>query len=353
MNFGTTAILAIMWICTLIRESSSNLSINITLRMISNASNDLLLCPGDWVELSCEHTNITFDPAWRVRGKGLPNVGLATFTGERGIPNHKITIDTNTEDVLLIHPLRSEFNDYVYTCLYSIQGRDVTSSPVQLKVANLTEPVLDVRVYNITATSAAVMWSYVDTCKAVVGFQISLKDFTGAIVSNKSVPAGSRRAVLTDLRPLAQYQVLVMIKIKGGSISTAAMKVFNAGRRQSDDIIIQGGDSTRTCEEDLIVCAMLISVVTLIISIFAILLVVVVTCKVRRGCSRRQSSAQGDGHMISHMTCHTCSSPRSDSSSWYSSGRPLMGSQSENEMGLGSTSVLGELMLDKQNGTIV
>ena len=104
--------------------------------MISNASNDLLLCPGDWVELSCEHTNITFDPAWRVRGKGLPNVGLAMFTGERGIPNHKITIDTNTEDVLLIHPLRSEFNDYVYTCLYSIQGRDVSSSPVRLKVAS-------------------------------------------------------------------------------------------------------------------------------------------------------------------------------------------------------------------------
>ena len=148
-------------------------------------------------------------------------------------------------EVLCVQP-KGLYIQYMYVGLE--KSILIANFPFVSMHTDLTEPVLDVRVYNITATSAAVMWSYVDTCKAVVGFQISLKDFTGAIVSNKSVPAGSRRAVLTDLRPLAQYQVLVMIKIKGGSISTAAMKVFNAGRRQSDDIIIQGGDSARTCK---------------------------------------------------------------------------------------------------------
>ena len=102
--------------------------------MDPESSSKGVLCPGDRVEFYCEHTATPYDPAWRVRGKGLPEIGLAKFGGQDGLPNHMIVEDTQTREVLRIDPLQLDFNEYTYTCLYSIRGKDVSSSPMQLNI---------------------------------------------------------------------------------------------------------------------------------------------------------------------------------------------------------------------------
>ena len=62
--------------------------INISLTMDPESSSKGVLCPGDRVEFYCEHTATPYDPAWRVRGEGLPEIGLAKFGGQDGLPNH-------------------------------------------------------------------------------------------------------------------------------------------------------------------------------------------------------------------------------------------------------------------------
>ena len=103
--------------------------------MDPESSSKSVLCPGDRVELYCRHSETIYDPSWRVHGKGLPEVGLAKFGGQNGLPNHVIVEDTQTQEVLRIDPLLADFNGYTYTCLYSIRGEDVTSSPISLNMA--------------------------------------------------------------------------------------------------------------------------------------------------------------------------------------------------------------------------
>ena len=103
--------------------------------MDPESSSKGVLCPGDRVELYCEHTATPYDPVWRVIGNGLPKIGLTKFGGQDGLPNHVIVEDTQTCDVLRIDPLQSNFNEYTYTCLYSILGEDVSSSPLRLNIS--------------------------------------------------------------------------------------------------------------------------------------------------------------------------------------------------------------------------
>ena len=102
--------------------------------MDPQSSSKGVLCPGDRVELYCRHSETPYDPSWRVRGKGRPEVGLAQFGIQGGLPNHSIVEDTRTQEVLRIDPLQPDFNGYTYMCLYSIRGVDVTSSSITLNI---------------------------------------------------------------------------------------------------------------------------------------------------------------------------------------------------------------------------
>ena len=68
-------------------------------------------------------------------GRGRPEIGLAKFGGQDGLPNHMIVEDTHTQEVLRIDPLQPDFNGFTYTCLYSVRGKDVLSSLLSLNIA--------------------------------------------------------------------------------------------------------------------------------------------------------------------------------------------------------------------------
>ena len=114
--------------------TAANALINISLTMDPESSSKGVLCPGDRVELYCRHAETIYDPGWRVHGKGRPEIGLAQFGIQGGLPNHEIVEDTRTLEVLRIDPLRTDFNGYTYLCLYSIRGKDVTSSSITLDI---------------------------------------------------------------------------------------------------------------------------------------------------------------------------------------------------------------------------
>ena len=110
--------------------------------------------------------------------------------------------------------------------------------------------VSKLHVENVTESSAFVKWNYTDPCDRVDWFELSLEDFTGALVSTKNVSVTSQGAVLMNLIPKAWYKVTVMAVLKDKTRSDPVMDFFNAKAMLDKDTVTEDDEAVaeRSCK---------------------------------------------------------------------------------------------------------
>ena len=110
--------------------------------------------------------------------------------------------------------------------------------------------VSELRVENTTESSAYVKWNYTDPCDKIDLFELSLEDFTGALVFNTNVSGTSQGFVLMDLIPEAQYKVTVIAVLKDNTRSDPVMDFFNAKALPDEETVTENDETVpeRSCE---------------------------------------------------------------------------------------------------------
>lgn len=92
-----------------------------------------MVCTGDRVELHCHHNMTHSQPDWRIADDTGQRFRTVDFQGST-LAHHKLSNDTNIEEVLEISNILSDFDGLTYMCFYDTFEGEVQSNTVKLKL---------------------------------------------------------------------------------------------------------------------------------------------------------------------------------------------------------------------------